>query len=132
MPKSDAEARKRALKEIQDAMQVTGLKSSPLALAAGLQPSTLNRFLKDPEHCTVPSTTTLAKIAAVVRRHAKSAEPDEAEYRRMAKAQELAEAMGIRLPKQKVIKFADLLLQLGSRPEDTETLLDEMTRILRD
>lgn len=125
-----AEARQRALREITAAMRKTGLSASALATKAGVSPSTLNRFLREPESWPVPNTTTLAKVAAAAARH-DAGSADEERDRLQARAMDLAEAMGVKMPRERMLKFSRLMLEIGSAPDRTEEILDQMMKLLR-
>ena len=128
-----SDARDHALAKIKEAMAATKLSSSNLAKAAGLAPSTLNRFLKSPDTWPVPNTTTLAAIAAVVRQRAKSTPLVDVEDRIHAKAEDLARAMRVDMPGPKTVKFARLMTQLGdAAPEDREHIIESMIALVRD
>lgn len=127
--RKSTEARDRALAEITSAMRKTGLAASALAKEAGVAPSTVNRFLKDPENWPVPNTTTLAKIAAAAARL--SAEESGDSDRRLAKAMDLADALGVKLPREKVIAFSRMMLEIGNDPERAEEIIERMIRLVR-
>lgn len=113
-------------------MAATGLSSSNLAKAAGLAPSTINRFLKSPETCTVPNTTTLAAIASVVRQRSKARPEVDQEDRIQAKAMELAQAMRVDLSGPKVVRFARLMAQMAdASPDEREQILESMIALVR-
>jgi len=130
----DASARTRALAAINDALRRTGWSASRLAREAEIAPSTLNRFLKDPDnHPIIPSTRTLAKIAEAAAKAAPNQPPrtngsaitDEDHLQ--ARGQDLVEAMGAKLPRPKVVKLGRLLARLAKAgPEEAERILDEM------
>jgi len=109
-------------------MRKTGLAASKLAQEAGVAPSTVNRFLKEPETRPVPNTTTLAKIAAAAERLTSEGSGDS--DRRLAKAMDLADALGVKLPREKVIAFSRLMLEIGSDPERTEEIIERMIRLV--
>lgn len=126
------DARALALARIREAMAVTGLSASRLATAAGLAPSTLNRFLKNPATHPVPNTTTLAAIAAVARKHAKAEPAIDPEDRIQAKAMELAQAMRVNLSGPQMVRFARLMNQLGEvEPDAREHIIESMIALIR-
>lgn len=126
------DARALALAKIREAMAVTGLPASRLAAAAGLAPSTLNRFLKSPDTHPVPNTTTLAAIAAVVRQRAKVEPEVDQEDRIQAKAMELARAMKVDLSGPHVVRFARLISQLGEAdPGAREHIIESMIALIK-
>lgn len=128
-----SDARGLALAKIKEAMAATRLSSSNLAKAAGLAPSTLNRFLKSPNTWPVPNTTTLAAIAAVVRQRAKATPEVDQEDRIQAKAMELAQAMRVDMPGPKVVRFARLMTQIAdAAPEDRERIIESMIALVRE
>lgn len=61
------DTRREVLAFLNAAMDETGLKPGGLAKKAGLSPTTITRFLKDPENFFVPKATTLRKIASVTK-----------------------------------------------------------------
>lgn len=58
--------RRRLVDWMRDVMERTEMSGHAWAVKAGLSPSTISRFLKDPVHTPMPSTSTLAKLAAAV------------------------------------------------------------------
>jgi transcriptional regulator with XRE-family HTH domain len=126
------DARTLALARIKEAMTATGMSASRLASAAGLAPSTLNRFLKSPETWPVPNTTTLAAIAGVVRQHAGEAVEVDQQDRIMAKAIDLARALQVDISGPKAVRFARLLNQLGDAPADErEQIIESMIALVK-